>query len=670
MVLRKYDIDDFKSWISEGLEVQQTWHAESWEDCQFRDGQHWKRHEIADALKKDINPLTINRIFPIVNLCHGYQVNNQQDIVAKGRTQEDNEISQIMTEGLKYVFDQCEGSSKIMSACHDAIVPGFGYLKVDEHPDPRKEIVTVKSRPWYTLCVDPYGDPFMDPDNCRYAFYSDWKNIDDLIAHYPTHKAQIEEQFDAMSADYLGVTSKNGHNLTFSIQDDVEDSKSKMSGGAWADRARKRIKPVELYYVVKQECLFARLENGAIYEVPESLPDNEQMQILQRAEWIGKATVSKMRVALIVGEYVIEDIGSPHAHDEYPYVPFYGYLDRYGNPFGVPRQLKESAMDINKRRSMALAKLTSKRMLVEEGAVKDENEAYEEMNQNVGLVRVAKDGINRIKIEDLSSLKNDQIELAREGAADLREIAGVNAENLGYQTSAMSGKALQQKTEQSNTSLAVIGDNLNRARKKLGELVVAEIQDKWDGQKVLRITDRVTGKDRFVTINEPIRDDGGEVIEVRNNISNGRFDMTIASKPITDTIREKNVEMLFSAIQKAPPEAIPELVHAAFEISDLPQKDVILSRLRRVLGVEETDLSLSSEEREAMDEEKRTGLQEKNNQDAQLELAERQAALKKLLAEAGNLEEEKVSKAYENGYNIQKKLIAQRSVGLPIETRM
>jgi len=674
------DVKQLKGWVVEGAEINSTWHQESWEDCAFTDGWHWSAKDKKIMLANEINPITTNKILPVVNLKLGYQANNPSEMAAKGRTQLDNEIGQVMTESIKYVMDRCEGQAKLQEAYKEQIITGFGFLKVDKEEDPRREPVVVRRFPWYTFGRDPYGDPWLDPLYCRYCFYYDWKDVDGLIAAFPEKEKEIEEEFRKMGTKQLG---QQDWQLTYDVGSRVESAIGQMRGAAWADKVRRRVRPVEIYYTVDQDCLFAIMENSAVYEVKDSLPVNEQFQLLRQARQTVQAKVKKIRQANFMNDLILSDIESPHAHDMYPYIPFYSYLDRFNLPFGVPRNAKEQNMETNKRRSMALALLHSKRMIAEKGALEDPNAAFAEMNKRLGLIITNEGKMDKVKIDDLSDLADSQVALMNIAEREIKEITGANDESLGYETRVMSGTALEKKHQQSTTMSATLDMNFDRSKKKLGTLLIPEIQREWTGPKVLRVTDRMSGVDRFVEVNQQILNRNGDVIEVKNNIGNGLFDCVIAKKPLNDTIREQNAELLFNAINKAPPEAIPELLSMAFEMSDMPQKDMLLERLRRVLGVEEIDPMLSKEEQEAIRKDKQSALEAKASEDAnyetktrELDLQEREAKILKdkamieeMLIAAKIKERDSATKEFQEGFKLQQDLLRQRETRKPVEAK-
>jgi len=174
----------------------------------------------------------------------------------------------------------------------------------------------------------------------------------------------------------------------------------------------------------------------------------------------------------------------------------------------------------------------------------------------------------------------------------------------------------------------------------LGEQLSSLIQNEWTGERVLRVTDRVSGVEKFVEVNQPFYDEQAHAISVKNDITSGRFDIVITDRPMTDTVREKNLELIFSAMQKSPPEAIAPLLSLALELSDLPHKDRLLQQIRMVLGVEPIDPLLSTAEAEQRAQEKQAALEQQAQADSQfeqqmrqLELQEKQAQIEKTYAD-------------------------------------
>ena len=626
---RKYNVTQFLTWMAEAQLAHQSWRRDSWEDYEFRDGKQWTQSAINQLVKKGIRPLTVNRIFPIMNLIMGHFINNQQDIVAKGRTKKDNELGQVMSEALSFIRDQNQGAQKVIRAFNDMITAGFGCLKVDLNPDPRLEEIHLKRTPWYSLWWDPYADPYLDKVNCRYAFTAAWKDLEDLITVFPKHAYELKEQFAHLSNDVFVPDVYDEGTI-------IEDYKRHMGVGFWTNAERRRVRPAEMWYTVLDKSWFAIMPNGRVLDL-DSRDERDQVSIVYQATEVVSAAVKRMRVSTFLDNLVLKDIPSPFAHDDYPYAPMVGYLDRFDQPFGIPRQIKEQDMEVNKRRSMALSLISNRRVIIEKGAAEDENVAYREANRSDGFIVLKKGRMKGFQIQELQELSDAQIKLLEQSEREIQEIAGANDESLGYETKVQSGVALENKQQSQATMQASLLENARFGMKNMGEKVCALVQNRWTNEKVMRVTDRVTGVEAFIAINESIRDEAGNVIEVRNDITQARFDLKMAAKPMTDTMREKNMELLFSAINKSPPEAVGPLLNLALEISDIPNKDLLLKQVRAATGATPLQDQMTAEDREAWEKEEAAKVQAREEEDYKLTIQERTAKNAEIVAKAEEL---------------------------------
>jgi len=125
----------------------------------------------------------------------------------------------------------------------------------------------------------------------------------------------------------------------------------------------------------------------------------------------------------------------------------------------------------------------------------------------------------------------------------------------------------------------------------LGERIVAGIQKEWTGPKMLRVTDRLTGADKFLEINKRVEDG------IKNNVTQGRYDLIVSEAPKSDTVREKNMNLIIEWVKKSPPEVIPHLMNIAFEMADLPNKEQFLEKIKPLLGYDPLEEDMSADER-------------------------------------------------------------------------
>lgn len=623
----KLPIKSLLAFVAESKSSQEGWRRQSWEDYEFRDGKHWDQMAFDKLVKKGINPLTINRIFPIVNLIQGHFIRNQQDIIAKGRTYADSELGQTMSEALAYVRDQNKGSEITAAAFNDEIIAGFGCIEVSKNPDPREEPVKWTRNPWYTITWDPYASPWFEKDSCRYVYKDPWKNLDDLIMLFPEKKRDLEDQFSRLTSTYYTPE-------IYDAADVIEDYHKYLSSNHWVNHDRRRVKPVEMWYTSITEGWFARMPDSRIIDLDTLESPSDQMQVIRYADELIKANVKKMRVATFISDLLLQDVPTPYKHDSYPFVPFVGYLDRFDCPFGIPRQIKEQSMEVNKRRSMALSLISNRRVTIEEDAAKDINKLYDEANRSDGFLVVKKGKLEAVKIQEMQALAAPQIDLMNQSEREIQEIAGANDDALSRDTRLQSGVALDKRQELSATVTASLVENAKYSQRRLGELTMAMVQSEWTGHKVLRVTDRMSGAEKFVAINERIYDQESGAITVRNDISEARFDIVVANAPITDTMREKNMELLFGAINKAPPEAVAPLLNMAFEISDIPNKTALLKQVRASMGMDAIDETLPQAEQDMIAVQNKMAIEQAKAADQELTKREREAKIEMEIAKA------------------------------------
>jgi hypothetical protein len=408
------------------------------------------------------------------------------------------------------------------------------------------------------------------------------------------------------------------------------------------------------------------MPNGRVLDL-DSRDEDSQMSLVYQAREVVGATVKRMRVVTFLDNLILKDIPSPFVHDDYPHSSFVGYLDRFDYPFGIPRQIKEQDMEVNKRRSMALSLISNRRVILEKGAAEDENTVYREANRSDGFIVLKRGRMNSFEIQEMGQLSDAQIKLLEQSEREVKEIAGANDESLGYETKVQSGVALDNKQQSQATMQAGLLENARHALMNMGEKIVSLVQNRWTQEKVLRVTDRVTGVEAFIEINKPIQDDFGGIIEIKNDITQARFDLKIAAKPMTDTMREKNMELLFSAINKSPAEAVGPLLNLALEISDIPNKDLLLKQVRAATGATPLQDQMSAQEREQWEKEEAAKVQAREEQEYELDIQARKAANAETVAKAEELRAKALSllktanaaekKADVEGYKLGQELI-------------
>ena len=657
-------LEDLQKYVTEAKFAAYEWRHQSWTDEEFYDGLQWSTMDEQDAIDKGVDPMTINRIFPVVNLILGSQVINKLDITAKGRTQKDGDTSETMTECIKFISDQYSVEYLVSQAFRGAIVPGIDYLYYSHNSDPRREKLRLRHRKWREIWSDPFGDPWLDPDACRYVYAQRWMDVEDLIALYPNKQKDIYEAHDEYS-------SSKAQAVTLDDEEQFVEEYKQILAGSYS--GRKRVRPVEMWYVKHEKGLFAKFADGTVIDLnPKHLSSNETVNAAMAAQEIIVAMVPRIKTCVFLGDLEIFKGDSPYYHDRYPFIPFIGYLDRFGFPYGVPRQLRGENIEINKRRSMALQLLRTRRVIIEADAVPeggDLQNLYNEANKPDGflVVRSGTIGSQKIKIQENAEMSKFQYDILMQSEQEIQQISGANDELMGYKGQSVSGVAIERRQAQGNTVTATLFENLRRSLKITGDILVPEIQGNWKKEKVLRITDRIRGTDKFITINQMTQGPQGELV-IRNNITQGKYDIVVTDTPLTDTIREKNLDLIIEWIKKSPPEIIPHLMNMAFEMSNLPNKEQLLARMKPVLGINPLEEDMTPEQIKAqtiqmLEEQKKAQAEaaQIEREGVLAEIESKKAQTAKVLAETEAIKrgvklkkDQQELEGFKTGYQIQK----------------
>lgn len=577
------DLKQLTSWVYQAQLGHKEWRQQSWIDSEMFDGAQYTVEELDKLVDIGVDPKVINRTFPVVQLLLGLQSINRTDIIAKPRTVKDNDLGQAMTESIKFVSDQCDGPALISDAWQNQIVPGFGCIKISNHHDPRNEQIYWKAKDWKTMWWDAYSTPWFTPQTTRYVFEQVYMDVENLIAIFPDKANEIRDHYRELKDD----------DHSYSELDDEDWYREELvreetfGGRYWLDHDRKRCRPVEMWYPEWEMSFFVVMPNDMVVELDDDTDPRQQFQMIQQSQKVVRANVQKMKVCTFWGDLVLQHTKTPFEHDLYPHVPFVGYLDRFNHPYGVPRQIREQDKEVNARRSMSLAMLKSARVIAEEGIVDTKSELqtiHDEANKLDSFIVVKAGQLDKIQITEAAELAPAQQMILDQSENEIKEIAGVNNPSMGYDTRReMSGVAQDKQIGRSDIMQAKLFDNLGRSHKRMGELTQASIKQYWSGEKVIRVTDELSGQDKIMVLNQMSSDVNGP--KILNNISQHRFDIVIAQTPHTDTVREQNLNLILEWIKRAPPDVIPVLFELGIELSNIPQKDKILEKLRPLLGL-------------------------------------------------------------------------------------
>ena len=170
---------------------------------------------------------------------------------------------------------------------------------------------------------------------------------------------------------------------------------------------------------------------------------------------------------------------------------------------------------------------------------------------NEGALREAK-----IRERETKQPPAAMINAEQQATSDLTEISGINEQLLAQDVSnSASGRAIELRTKQAVTNLALIFDSLRRAKKKLAYQLWGKrghaglIPQYYTAEKTMRIEGE-NGQE-WIKINEQVIEQdpiAGTIYKTLNDLSQGEFDVVVSDVEASATQREWSANLVFLAI--------------------------------------------------------------------------------------------------------------------------
>jgi len=165
-------------------------------------------------------------------------------------------------------------------------------------------------------------------------------------------------------------------------------------------------------------------------------------------------------------------------------------------------------------------------------------------------------------------------------ADDIKATTGVYDASLGAQGNETSGRAIQSRQRQTDTTTFDYSDNIARAIQYTGEIINDLIPHIYDTDRQIRILGD-DGSEDYIRINKPVFDQAtGQWVKV-NDLSQGRYDVTVTTGPSFATSRMETLDAMMQLVQAGGP-LQPLAFYLAIKNMDLPGVDDILEGARRL----------------------------------------------------------------------------------------
>jgi len=626
-------------WYYEELERQSVNRFQMALDCDFYDGDQWSVEDATEVMDRGQAPLVYNEVAPMIDWLIGTERRARVDWNVMPRAEDDVHMADVKKKVLKYVGDVNHVQYARSKAFAEAAKAGLSWLEDGARADPTAEILYSRHETWRNVLWDSTSKE-NDLADARYQFRWKWVDLDVAIAMAPNRREQLEAQ-----AWRAGRMNDEDEDIWYLNQRVNEEATIAQNMGRFQHSAtdvsrsrRARVKVIEGWYRIPMPVKV--LYGDQSMQGQDFNPDDERQKAMISDGLIGVVDMVAMRMhcALFTERDMLKWQPSPYRHQRFPLTAVWAYRrNRDGLPYGPIRRVRDVQEDMNKRASKSLFLLSTNQIVADEGAVEDWDEAREQVDRPDGTI-IKKPG-KAFDIRRDSEMVRGQMEFIALDAVRIRESVGINSENMGRQTNASSGVAIEARQMEGAVSTTELFDNYRFAIQISGENQLALCEQFYTAPKVIRLTGEKE-KVEWERINQPeLQPDGS--FRFLNDITASKADFVVSEQDFNATMRRAMTESLMDLAGKMPPAAMV-LTRMAIENSDYPNKEAIVSELRHLSGQPPPDEELSDEERAALEAQQQAQQRAMELQEAAAVAAieEVSAKVRKLNAEASKIEQE------------------------------
>lgn len=592
------------------IRYQPIWRPEADRAADYYDGKQLEPHVIADMKARGQPILIHNLIAPAINGVLGLEAKTRTDwnLVA------DDDSGLEVVEALNQELNEAARIAMADRACADAyaaqLKTGLGWVEIGRNDDPfeypyRANYVHRNEIFWDWHAKRP------DLKDARWLMRRKWLDVDELEMAFPQH-------IDLIHSVANGWTTIAGSGGLWNEDEPLSMSQALMGAytdqtttsipeDEWWDSERKRALTYEVYYRIWDKKPVLKTETGEVFVYDQNNPVHVAVLVAGRAE-VTMATFPRMRLAYFIGPHRVADLESPHPHNLFPYVPFWGYReDRTLIPYGMVRGMMPAQDEINNRRSKLTKLLNSKLVIKDDDALLEmsDNHMLDELYRADGVItlnpnRQNKDS-NAFRIVEQTGVAAQQFQVMQEAQKMIQDVAGVYNAFLGQESGAKSGIAIDSLVEQGTTTLAEINDNYRVARQLVGELLLAHIVDDiGDKRKEVKIGVNKPRATKVIVLNDRRTVDGGRT-EITNSVTRTKTRVVLSDIQNTPGYRQQMARSLMELAGQLPEQYTAALIDLIVEMGDFPNRDEVLKRIRQVSGMGVNPQDLTEEERAQME---------------------------------------------------------------------
>jgi len=471
-----------EAFYSEAITINQSFWQEGLVDSEFISGNQttWNNYSgyYGNLPSQRSRQFSFNRILRVINMIHGHQINNRKSLVAVPIENADADTADQFSKIFAHLA-QHEGMLHTFSdAFRGALTTGMSFLQVwvDYRTDPVNGTIRIDHRPFNYFLVDPYFKK-QDMSDCNGIWLRSFLTKRECVSMMPD---QAEEIMGLCGNDYGSG----------------RDGKMQFTPESYNYSMKNLLTYDEYYYrdYRKQKVLIDSQTGETMEWKSEDEDALRDFLQYQPTVTVSEIEVPTVNLAIIIQGKTFYHARNPMGIDSYPVIPVMCYYmpevpDYPYRMQGVVRQLRDSQFLYNRRRVIELDILESQvnsGWVAKESAMVNPKDAF---LSGQGKVLFLKDDAQMTDVQQIPppQIPPSMIQLSELLAKEVNEISGISEELMGMASEDVAGVLSMLRQSAGLTSLAYIFDNLDKAMKTVGNVLIETIQANWTPGKVQKI---------------------------------------------------------------------------------------------------------------------------------------------------------------------------------------
>lgn len=464
---------------AESITINQSFWGEADTDTRFEAGDQTLWNDLYGNLPANRRRnFSFNRIKRVINMISGHQRRNRMSTIVTPIENGDAETADQFTKILMWINNQEGVLETISESFHGSLVTGMNllHLWVDYRSDPISGNIRVDNCSYNSFLIDPYFRK-SDLSDCNSIWKRSFLTKRECISLMPDRSDEI-----------LGLTGNDSGT--------GKDGKFQFMPESYHYGHKNLLTYDEYYYRdYRSQKMLADVETGETLEWKNQDEDRlrEFLRLYPSVTMI-ESEIPTVRLAIVIQGKVFYDGPNPMGIDSYPFVPMFAYYEPQMPYFpwriqGVVRGLRDAQYLYNRRKAIELDILESQ---INSGWIYKENALVNPKDvflsgQGRGLA--LKDEAQMTDVQQIIApqIPPSMIELSKILADEMQQISGVNEELLGSAVDDKAGVLSMLRQGAGLTTLQGLFDNLDRAQKLLGRLMLDVIQANFTPGKVQKI---------------------------------------------------------------------------------------------------------------------------------------------------------------------------------------